>query len=410
MISPLGDNDTMNGMTKYGNPYRPGSGVRPCYLAGRDRVVSRFARMLRGAPAIPANLRLTGLRGVGKTVLLKTLEQLALQAGWMTSRVQLEPRHNRDDEVAGLIRDVAHNAILRISKVERARDAVRQAAAVLSTVRVSWQDIELSMTPRTSPGSPQIAKSLYDVVSAAVRGGHRGYLLMLDEAQILRDERGGVQTHPLSLLVAAINTLQEYSVPLGLVLSGLPSLTANLLRARTYTERMFRGEEIARLDKSAAWEAFTRPLDETGMTAEPELVQRVVSEVEGFPYFIQLWGAELWDGAREAGAARLTADLLDAIEPDIYRRLDIDFYDGRVEALTPAEQDLLIGAADCPYPPLRTSDVQSKTHRSTGNVNVLMGRLVEQGVLYRLQKGAYGYTAPKFHEYLRRRAARRLEP
>jgi hypothetical protein len=100
-----------------------------------------------------------------------------------------------------------------------------------------------------------------------------------------------------------------------------------------------------------------------------------------------------------------TTDLLDAIETDIYERLDEEFYAGRIETLTPSEQDLLLSTASCPYPPLRTVDIRSRSHKSEGNVNVLMGRLTEQGVLYRVQKGVYEYTAPKFHQYLQRRVA-----
>lgn len=95
-----------------------------------------------------------------------------------------------------------------------------------------------------------------------------------------------------------------------------------------------------------------------------------------------------------------------AVEPDIYRRLDLDFYDPRVESLTPAEQDLLLATAACPYPPLRSSDIHGRSGKSEGNVNVLMGRLTEQGVLFRVQMGKYDYTAPKFHDYLLRRAQR----
>lgn len=233
---------------------------------------------------------------------------------------------------------------------------------------------------------------------------------MLDEAQVLRDDRGRDGEHPLSLLIAAVNTLQDAQIPVALVMCGLPTLRANLLKARTYTERMFRGEEIGRLrgppESNEAVEAFVEPLRDSGVTAEPDLAARVVREVEGYPYFIQLWGAELWDAAMVAGVTVLDNRLLDEVEPDIYRRLDSDFYEGRVEALTPAEQDLLMATAACSYPPLLTTEIRARSAKSSGNVNVLIGRLAEQGVVFRIQKGSYEYTAPKFHSFLQRRAAR----
>lgn len=98
--------------------------------------------------------------------------------------------------------------------------------------------------------------------------------------------------------------------------------------------------------------------------------------------------------------------MLAQVQPEIYRLLDSDFYEGRVESLTPTEQDLLMATATCSYPPLRTADIRGQSPKSEGNVNVLMGRLAEQGVVYRVQKGQYEYTAPKFHDYLERRLER----
>lgn len=118
---------------------------------------------------------------------------------------------------------------------------------------------------------------------------------------------------------------------------------------------------------------------------------------------MQLWGSELWDAADLAGVKRLTPTLLEATRPDIYSRLDRDFYDPRLATLTPAEQDLLLASAKCPYPPLRSADLAGASTRTPGNVNVLLGRLVGAGALYRIRKGEYAYTAPKFRNYLTRR-------
>ena len=102
----------------------------------------------------------------------------------------------------------------------------------------------------------------------------------------------------------------------------------------------------------------------------------------------------------------LTAELLDLVTPDIYRRLDIDFYEPRVATLTPAEQDLLLATTTCPsYPPLVVSEINDASEKTPGNINVLLGRLVEAGVIYRIRKGQYEYTAPKFRQYLQRRTA-----
>ncbi len=231
-------------------------------------------------------------------------------------------------------------------------------------------------------------------------------MLLLDEAQLVHDERARHGEHPLSLLLAPIVALQRRELPLALVLCGLPTLAGNLQKARSYSERLFRGEEIDSLAPEQALEAFTKPLEQTARSAAPTLAKTVAAEVEGYPYFLQLWGSELWDAADLAGVTSLTPKLLEATRPDIYNRLDRDFYEPRLATLTPAEQDLLLASAQCPYPPLRSSDLGSTSAKTPGNVNVLLGRLVDAGALYRTRKGEYAYTAPRFRDYLQRRAAR----
>jgi DNA-binding transcriptional ArsR family regulator len=168
---------------------------------------------------------------------------------------------------------------------------------------------------------------------------------------------------------------------------------------------MFRGEEIGRLAAGDAMEAFIEPISETtaNVLVSDDLVETVVAEVEGYPYFIQLWGAELWDAADAVETDRLDPSLLEAARPDILRRLDLDFYEPRVATLTPAEQDVLLATAEIEYPPLIVAQLNEAVNKTPANVNVLLGRLVESGVLFRIRKGQYEYTAPKFRDYLLRR-------
>jgi hypothetical protein len=276
---------------------------------------------------MPANVRLTGLRGVGKTVLLKELESIAATAGWMTSRVQIEPRHNSESELSELVMNLAEQAKLQISRRARLRAKAKDAAvAARGLVTVSYEDITFSLNPTSSDDERTVVRALFEVAKEADRHAHEGNLLMLDEAQVIRDDSSSKRSgeHPLSILVAAVNSLQEQQLPVGLVMCGLPTLRSNLRKARTYSERMFRGEEIGRLDAGTAREAFVRPLDGTGISADEVLVDRVVAEVEGYPYFVQLWGAELWDGAISGGLVTFDLEALDLVQPDIYRRLDSD--------------------------------------------------------------------------------------
>ena len=343
-------------------------------------------------------------------MLLKHFEEVTKgELNWAVARLQLEPRHNREDAIVGVLHDLLLDVQAQVSRAESLRqktEAVITGARSLATM--TFEDVTVSLGGSANSKESNLAADLLETVRIAVKSGRAGLVVMLDEAQVLVDDKDRDGQHPLSLLVAAINTLQEQQVPIALVLCGLPTLIANLLKARTYSERMFRGEEVGRLTRDQTREAFLRPLDGTGREASEDLVTAVMDDVEGYPYFVQLWGAELWDEAVDTSSNVLTADLLKGLRETIFKRLDHDFYSPRIDSLTPAEQDLLLLTGDCDYPPLRTADIHKVTSRKQGNVNVLMGRLADQGVVYRLQKGLYEYTAPKFHEYLIRRKSRSL--
>lgn len=387
------------------NPFRPGVGTKPLHLAGRDQPMRRFGAMLRGAPEQPANMRLTGLRGVGKTVLLGEFQAIAERSDWACAVLEFQPGHNREDSMVSALLNVAQESKARLSRIERIKKAVGGAVRNAGTLGIGWNEFQITFDPMAEQQREDLTKSLFEVVEMAVEKGRMGFVLLLDEAQVVRDETKRAGEHPLSLLISSIVALQRREIPLGLVLCGLPTLTGNLLKARSYTERMFRGEEIGSLEEREAREAFEQPLTESDseVSAEPDLVSKVIDEVEGYPYFIQLWGAEVWEAAEIAGVNQLTRELLDAARPDIYRRLDLDFYNPRVETLTPAEQDVLLGTAGAEYPPLTVSKLNDAIDKTPTNVNVLLGRLVEAGVLYRLRKGEYDYTAPRFRDYLLRR-------
>ena len=389
------------------NPYRPGVGQRPTVLAGRGPQIARFAATLRSAPDIPANVRIEGLRGVGKSVLLSEMREVARQHDWATSLFELEPRHNTEEALLAILSDRAQASVREMSAAARMKHAIGTAAGALRAVGFELGDVTARFDPTAiQRGQATLAEQLLSAVNAALAAGKHGYVVLLDEAQVLSDETGRDGEHPLSLMMAAVSAIQRTGAPLGLVLCGLPTLARNLLRARTYTERMFRGERVESLSPEEARLAFVGPLENTGMSAADALVARVLQSVDGHPYFIQLWGAELWEAARAAGVDTFDALLLEQVEPDIYRRLDIDFYDTRVEVLRMSEQDLLLSAASCSYPPLVVAELQNATRRSAGYVNVMLGRIAASGVIYRLRKGQYAYTAPGFAEYLERRSER----
>ncbi len=267
------------------NPFRPGVGTRPLYLAGRDAPIRRFRAMLRAAPEQPANMRLTGLRGVGKTVLLGEFERVARVDGWVPANLEFMPGHNLEEKLAEAIVSLCRRTRAELSRIERLKAAVGDAVRSVGTLGVTWSEFTLSYTPGAAETELNMVRELFDTLAMTVEKERKGLVLLLDEAQVVRDDRDRHGEHPMSLLISSVVALQRRELPIGFVLCGLPTLTGNLLRARSYTERMFRGEEIGSLAPPDARDAFTQPLAEVGedVTADPDLVYQVVTEVEVIP-------------------------------------------------------------------------------------------------------------------------------
>ena len=120
-----------------------------------------------------------------------------------------------------------------------------------------------------------------------------GALLLYDEAHLLADDRSR-ERYPLSSLLAALGAVQRSGEPrVRVVLTGLPTLSINLKRARTYAERMFRHVVLANLERGDAWDALTIPLARTSRRFATSVVGEIVEATGGYPYFVQYFGAYL---------------------------------------------------------------------------------------------------------------------
>jgi len=266
------------------NPYRPAVGLQPIHLAGRDHQLRRFQATLASAPEIPANLRLTGPRGVGKTVLLRRFDDVATEGGWAIALLEPEPRHTSDTALTTLLGSHLERLTSTMSTARRVREAVGGIVeAARRSVSVSFEGFASSLGGDLATRTTAVAELLAATVTAANEVGREGVVLLFDDAQILCDDTTHEGDHSLSMLLAAVSLLQRHGVPVALVLCGLPTLTLNLPEARTYSERMFRGDEVGSLPAPEARQAFLIPLEGTGRTASPDLVDRVLATVEGFP-------------------------------------------------------------------------------------------------------------------------------
>jgi len=381
------------------NPYTPGAGARPPALVGRDQEMQAFrillARLARGRPE--QSLLMTGLRGVGKTVLLAAFEQHARAEGWVT----VDSEIRRDVAFGPRMAQLVRRALLETAPSNRWLDRARRAASVLRSFSLSVSsDGALTGTIDVEPlpgvaDSGDLSEDLTDVLVAlgeAASQHETGVVFLLDEVQFLATEE-------LEALIAALHKIVQRELPIAIVGAGLPQLPRLAGEAKSYAERLFRFLQLGALSSGEAARALTLPAEELGVLFEPRAVETVVAFTEGYPYFVQEYGKVLWD---RADGSPITA--VEAVEAQavVEVRLDQSFFRVRIERASELEVRYLRAMAELGAGPQRAADVAAVLGRRTTQLGPVRSRLIEKGLLFQPSYGLAAFTVPQFDRFMRR--------
>jgi type II secretory pathway predicted ATPase ExeA len=394
------------------NPFRPGAGHSPPYLAGRDDETRDFQRLLE-QEVVLKNLVLTGLRGVGKTVLLAELKPLATSAGWLWVGDDLSESASLTEEriVTRLLTDLA--TVTSSIVIDRRTVAALGFGRPARTVELRLSFDVLWQQFQHTPGlvSDKL-KSVLELVWAGLRSSRsRGIIFAYDEAQNLADH-ADAQQYPVSLLLDVFQSLQKKELPLMLVLVGLPTLYPRLVEARTFAERMFHVLFLDRLTDAQCRDAIVKPIEAAGgpLPLTDKLVRQITRESGGYPYFVQFICREVYDIAvqKRRASRRLTVNM-----EDVTRKLDMDFFAGRWSRATDRQRDLLRAIADLPncdeeftvQQIVARSRARTAAAFSASHVNQMLGKLSENGLVYKNRHGRYSFAVPLLGRFIRRQAA-----
>ncbi|MHB1539303.1 MAG: AAA family ATPase [Solirubrobacteraceae bacterium] len=380
------------------NPYAPGAGSRPPALTGRDEEIDAF-RILLGrlsAGRSEKSLLITGLRGVGKTVLLNTFQEIAEEAGFRTAKSEI----THYSEFRPLVARLARRALLSVSPASRMRERARRAAAVFKAFTLRTADgLEIGLDVEALIGrgdSGDLGEDLSDLFVAlgeAAAEHETGVVFLLDEVQFLA--RG-----ELEALIAALHQVSQRELPLTLAAAGLPQLPALTGTAKSYSERLFRFPSIDRLSDRAARDALELPAGAARVAYERQAIDRILELTDGYPYFLQEYGKHVWN---VAGGPKITLSDVDRAHDLVQAELDESFFQVRIGRASQTELDYLSAMADLGDGPYRSGDIAAKLGRSgTASVGPTRSRLIEKGLIYGPSYGLTEFAVPHFEEFLRR--------
>ena len=387
------------------NPFAPGAGQRPPELAGRDRELDAFEilleRVARGRPE--RSLVLTGLRGVGKTVLLVELRSMAIRRRWGSGKIEARP----DADLRRPLAAALHRAIRDIAVQHRNPDRVEEVLGVLKAfalraapdgakLRDRWQPgIDVPVRHgRADSGDIEIdLVELFTEVAELAADVGTGIALLIDEMQDLRPT-------DVSALCAACHELSQSRAPLVVVGAGLPHLPAVLSASKSYSERLFRYMRIDKLDRADADRALLAPAEREGVTITPEALDALYTASGGYPYFVQAYGKATWDAAPRSPIG--LADVRMA-EPEAEAELAVGFFGSRYERATPAEREYLRAMAeltDGRDEPVSTAAIAEHLSRKASSLSPARDSLIKKGLVYSAQRGTIAFTVPHFGRYL----------
>lgn len=394
------------------NPFRPGAGHRPPYLAGRKEETEEFKRLLE-QEVILKNLVLTGLRGLGKTVLLDTFKPMAIEAGWMWAGADLSESTSISEENLA-IRILTDLSVIAssfvISKKERQQMGF---SGHPQEVTVTLNYTTLHALYESTPGLVlDKLKAVLELVWPYVEvSGKRGIIFAYDEAQNLSDHAKKDQ-YPLSLLLDLFQSLQRKGFRFMLALVGLPTLFPKLVEARTFAERMFTVVFLKPLNESETNEAIRKPIEtakDCPINFDSKSIKKIWKMSRGYPYFVQYTCREVYDvwvQAVERGQEPPSVPL-----GAIIAKLDTDFFAGRWAKATDRQRELLgviatLANADSEFSVQEiiesSANKQSKRAFSSSHVNQMLVSLAEAGLVYKNRYGKYSFAVPLLADFIKR--------
>ena len=382
------------------NPFVPGAGTPPPALAGREDILRKaeitLARIRQGRPS--KSFFLIGLRGVGKTVLLNRVQEIAETNDYKA--VLVEAPENK--LLAALLIPHLRQILFALDRFENVNEHVKRGLRVLKAfsgaVKVSLGDFEIGLgidPERGSADSGDLETDLPELFLAVARAAaarHTAIAIIIDEVQYL-------QENELSALIMAIHKVTQKQLPLVLVGAGLPQLVGLAGKSKSYAERLFDFPVIGALTESDARNALEEPARREGVTFESKAIEKIINVTQGYPYFLQEWGYHAWNIAE---ASPITIETVLAANRSAIDSLDESFFRVRFDRLTPREKVYLRAMAELGAGPHRSGDIAETLGAGVRTVAPLRNGLIKKGMIYSPAHGDTMFTVPLFDEFMKR--------
>ena len=380
------------------NPFSPGAGAPPPALVGREPILEQ-ARILLGrvkAGRSEKSILLTGLRGVGKTVLLNEVERLAVANEYRTVSIEA----HEEKPLASLIVPHLWRLLYGLDRLAGAGDKVKRGFAVLrsfvSGLKVTVEGVTIGLDIEPEKGAADSGDleidlpNLFVAVAEAAKDRGTTVAIFIDEIQYFKQKE-------LGALIMAMHRLQQRQLPLVLVGAGLPILPGLAGESKSYAERLFSFPDVGALSEADAALALVQPARDAGVDFDEFALAEIYRLTKGYPYFIQEWGYQAWNIAE---ATPIGLPIIQKATSAVIPRLDENFFRVRFGRLTQSEKNFLRAMAELGPGPYRTADIADMLDVGISSLGPVRARLIKKGMIYSPAYGEMAFTVPLFDEFM----------
>ncbi|SMD04023.1 ATP-binding protein [Sporomusa malonica] len=383
------------------NPYTPGAGLVPNYLAGRDDTIEEAKEFIsyvaHGYPT--RSIVYYGLRGVGKTVLLNKIEDIAEENNVLYEHIEVSERSSFKIAISLHIQKL----IKQMSVKEKAKSYVQKAMSVLKAFKITYspegevsiglqEDVVAAVGVSDTGNFTNDLTELFVSMGTLAKNSESSVCLFIDEIQYLKDNE-------FEALITALHRVNQKGLPVTLFAAGLPKVTKIAGDIKSYAERLFRFISIGSLEPEAAKLALVEPAKKIGVTFTAEAIDEILRITEGYPYFLQEYGKQVW-----AFIKNENIDITSVREayPSFEKSLDDSFFKVRYDRATPKEKEFMHAMVACDGLPCTIAQIAGKMNTSVQSISPVRGQLIYKGFIYAPGYGEVDFTVPQFNQYLKR--------
>lgn len=380
------------------NPYRPGAGMSPAYLAGRDNTINEAQNILQainyGYSA--RSVVYYGLRGVGKTVLLNYIENLADEMELPSEYMEIAERDRSFQYQMALH---IYKLINRLSLLKNIESHIKKALSILKafTIKYGCDDISIEVNPANGiSDTGNLANDMTELFLALgviAQKQNKGVVLFIDEIQYIKDDE-------FEALMEAIHRTNQKNYPIVIFSAGLPKIAKIAGDVKSYAERLFDFIEIDSLNNEEAKLALIEPAKRFQINYTDEAINKIIEITQGYPYFLQEYGKWVWECKKEESI--IDIKIVNKAYDKFEQSLDKAFFKVRHDRATAREIEFMTAMVACEKLPCSIKEIANIMGESIQAISPLRAQLIHKGFIYAAKRGEVDFTVPQFDKYLKR--------